>query len=114
MDLVTLGLSKKYTEDTVIGLGAIKGAPATIFKIEKVDGGNNITFSWTANDGSKTETQTIFVADGPRGPQGPKGEPGKDGGVRTVNGLGPDANGNVEIETTEGAVLYTPQILTNE
>ena len=36
MDLMTLGLSKKYTEDTVIGLGAIKGAPATISKIEKV------------------------------------------------------------------------------
>lgn len=85
MDLVSLGLSKKYTEDTVIGLGAIKGAPATISKIEKVDGGNNVTFSWTANDGSKTESQTVFIADGekgevgPQGPVGPKGESGKDG-----------------------------------
>ena len=73
MDLITLGLSKKYTEDTVIGLGAIRGASATISKIEKVDGGNNVTFSWVANDGSKIETQTIFIADGEKGAVGPQG-----------------------------------------
>lgn len=39
------------------------------------------------------------------------------GNVRTVNGVKPDANGNVEIETggaAEGAVLYTEQDLTDE
>ena len=88
MDLISLGLSKKYTEDTAIGLGAVKGAPATIEKIEAVEGGNNVTFLWTGTDGTQ-QRQTLFVANGqkgeagpqgPRGEKGEKGEPGEGGG----------------------------------
>ena len=31
-----LAASQKYTEETVIGLGALKGAPCTIKQIEEV------------------------------------------------------------------------------
>lgn len=87
MDLISLGLSKKYTEDTAIGLGAVKGAPATIEKIVAVEGGNNVTFLWTGTDGTQ-QRQTLFVANGqkgetgpagPRGQKGEKGDPGKPG-----------------------------------
>lgn len=35
---------------------------------------------------------------GDTGPQGPKGDPGE-GSVKTVNGVSPDENGNIEVET---------------
>ena len=85
MDLISLGMSKKYTEDTAIGLGAVKGAPATIEKIEEVEGGNKVTFLWTGTNGTQ-QRQSMFVAKGEkgekgeRGERGPKGEPGSGGG----------------------------------
>lgn len=64
-----LAASKKYTEETVIGLGALKGAPCTIKQIEEVkdtDGNviaNKITFEWTATDGT-VKTDSIVVKNG--------------------------------------------------
>ena len=64
-----LAASQKYTEETVIGLGALKGTPCTIKQIEEVkdtDGNviaNKITFEWTATDGT-VETDTITVKNG--------------------------------------------------
>ena len=66
MDLLTLSLAKKYTDDATNGLGAVKGANATIENITPVDGGNNVTFAWTGTDGKK-QTQTMFVANGQDG-----------------------------------------------
>lgn len=56
-------LSKKYTNDTAIALGAVKGAPCTIKSIEPIDGGNKITFEWTGTDGT-TQTSILEVFDG--------------------------------------------------
>lgn len=63
MDIVSLALAKKYTDDTANGLGAVKGSPATVESITAVDGGNNVVFAWTGTDGKK-QTQTMFVANG--------------------------------------------------
>jgi lysophospholipase L1-like esterase len=63
MDIVTLAMAKAYVDETANGLGAVKGSPATIESITKVDGGNEVVFSWTGADGTK-QTQTMFVADG--------------------------------------------------
>ena len=63
MDIITLALSKKYTEDTVIGLGALKGENCTIKSVEKKDGQNIVTFEWTGTDGTKKETK-MYVEDG--------------------------------------------------
>ena len=52
-----------YTEETVIGLGALKGAPCTIKETEHKDGQTKIVFEWTATDETKRDT-TIYVSDG--------------------------------------------------
>ena len=53
MDILTYSLSKKYTEETVVGLGALKGAPCTIKSIVETDIGNVVTFKWTGIDGTE-------------------------------------------------------------
>ena len=63
VSLETLALAKKYTKDTVIGLGAIRGAPCTISRVEEVTDGTEITFQWTGIDGT-VQTRTIKVQDG--------------------------------------------------
>lgn len=63
LDIITLAVAEKYTRDTAIGLGAVKGAPCTISKIEEVTDGTEITFKWTGDDGS-TNTRKIKVEDG--------------------------------------------------
>lgn len=59
----TLALAKKYTKDTVIGLGAIKGANCTVSNSSTTTGGTNVTFRWEGTDGT-IQTRTIFVKDG--------------------------------------------------
>lgn len=63
MDIVTLALAKKYTRDTVIGLGALKGANCIVKSIEKSNGRNTVTFEWTGTDGTK-QTREMYVDDG--------------------------------------------------
>lgn len=82
MDLVTLGLAKKYT-DQVAGFGVV--GPQ-------------------GPQGPKGDTGP----QGPAGPQGPKGEQGKDGGVRTVNRQTPDENGNVQV-SNDFTITYEEQ-----
>ena len=62
MDITTLSLAKKYVDETAKGLGAVKGANATIESITRVEGGNNVVYAWTGADGTK-QTQAMFVAD---------------------------------------------------
>lgn len=63
MDIVSYILSKSYTDKTVIGLGAIKGANCTIQNVVHENGKTIITFQWTANDDT-TQTTEIEVLDG--------------------------------------------------
>ena len=63
MDILSYILSKKYTNDTVIGLGAIKGANAIVKNIVHEDNTNIVTFEWTATDGT-IQTQEMIVKDG--------------------------------------------------
>ena len=44
MDVVTYALSKKYTQKSLDGLGALKGANCTIKETKAVDGGTEVTF----------------------------------------------------------------------
>ena len=62
----TYALAKKYTDKTVEGLGAIKGANCVVKETKTVDGGTEVTFEWTGTSGTK-ETTTIFVKNGERG-----------------------------------------------
>ena len=63
MDVVSYALSKRYTDDTVIGLGFLKGANCTIQSAIHEDGKTVITFEWKATDDT-TRTTTIEVLDG--------------------------------------------------
>lgn len=58
-------ISKKYTEDSLIGVGALKGAPCTILSIvdDPSEGTHTVTFEWTDDTGGK-HTETMVVKDG--------------------------------------------------
>lgn len=79
--LTAYALSHNYTDETVIGGGAIKGAPCQIDRIEDIEGGHRVHFKWVLNDGSERTTY-MDVMNGEKGEQGDPGAqglPGKDG-----------------------------------
>lgn len=90
MDKKVLALSKKYTDETVVGGGAIKGKNCTMDPIEDIEGGHRATYRWTLDDGTE-KSQSMDVMDGekgdkgdtgaqgPQGEQGPKGDTGAQG-----------------------------------
>lgn len=61
--IVALLLSKKFTKDTVIGMGAIKGAACQVQSINKVGKTTTITLEWEDNVGV-VHTQPFDVEDG--------------------------------------------------
>ena len=67
--IIAYALSKKYTQKSLDGLGALKGAPCVIKETKTVEGGTEVTFEWTGISGA-TETQTILVKNGEDGEQG--------------------------------------------
>lgn len=60
----TLVLARKYTKDSILGLGALEGAPCTIKSITKANGINTVTFEWTGEDRVTKNTSEMLVADG--------------------------------------------------
>ena len=66
MDIISYILAKKYTDNTVDGMGALKGAPCTVKSIENITGGKRITLEWESNSGVK-QTQSFDVIDGKDG-----------------------------------------------
>ena len=63
LEILTLGSSKTYTRESLLGLGAVKGAPCTIKSITEVDGGQKVTFEWTGTSGTK-QTSEMTVKNG--------------------------------------------------
>lgn len=84
MDPATFILSKKFTTESLLGGGAVKGAPATIQSITPVEGGNEVTFEWALSDGT-LKTQKMFVENGTDGKDGQNGIDGKDGESVALN-----------------------------
>lgn len=72
VDKLTLAVARKYTDQTVIGGGAIKGKNCTIKSITDITGGHRLTFEWTLDDES-TLTGTMDVMNGEPGPTGDDG-----------------------------------------
>ena len=60
---VALKQAKKYTEESLNGAGALKGAPCTIKSTQTVDDGTRVVFEWTDNSGN-IQTSSIFVKNG--------------------------------------------------
>ena len=65
-------LSKKYTKQSLDGVGALKGAPCTIKSTTETDEGTIVVFGWTGNNGITQET-TILVKNGKAGEKGADG-----------------------------------------
>ena len=63
MDIISYILSRKYTDNSIVGLGAIKGANCTVKDIVHQDGINTVTFEWVGTDGT-TKTRDMIVYDG--------------------------------------------------
>lgn len=85
MELTTLSVAKGYTDETVIGGGAIKGKNCKIQSITDIEGGHKVTFSWTLDDDVTVLTSSMNVMDGAEGPKGNDGAPGADGiGIKNV------------------------------
>jgi len=76
MDLLTFALSRSYTDETVIGGGAIKGKNCTISSITEITGGHRINFLWTLDDDTE-KTAYLDVMDGEKGDDGAPGQQGK-------------------------------------
>ena len=69
MDVTSYILAKRYTDESLKGAGALKGASCQIKDVTPVEGGNNVIFEWVYSDGSKGE-KILFVRDGGDGENG--------------------------------------------
>lgn len=85
MDIATLAAAKRYTNETVIGMGALKGAPCQVKSIVSVNGGSEVTLSWTATDGTVKENSFV-VHDGV-----------------SIVGFSVDNSNNLIVELSDGA-----------
>lgn len=56
-------LLKKYVDDTLVGMGALKGAPCEVQSINKVNGTTTVTLKWTDTAGT-VHTQSFDIEDG--------------------------------------------------
>ena len=68
-DVEIIGMLKTYIQQTLVGMGALKGAPCTVKSVEEDPGVHVITLEWTDNDGNK-QTKAITVLDGTNGTDG--------------------------------------------
>lgn len=75
LEILTLGSSKTYTKESLLGGGAVVGKNVTISSITPIDGGNRVTFSYTLDNGT-VKTSTMDVMDGKDGQQGVDGVDG--------------------------------------
>ena len=69
IDTVTLAVAKAFTKESLDGMGALKGANATIASTNKENGTTTIVFEWTGISGQKEQT-SITIEDGIKGDPG--------------------------------------------
>lgn len=75
MDVVVLGVLKKYIQETLVGMGALKGAPCQVKDIVNADGSHTITLKWV-DDESVSHESSFTVKDGKDGTDGQDGTDG--------------------------------------
>ena len=63
LSAVTYALSKKYTDESLIGMGALKGAPCKVKSVTKENGQNVVTLSWTDDLNVEHESK-VYIKDG--------------------------------------------------
>lgn len=100
IDLKTLAAAKTYTDESLLGGGAIKGANAVIAQIKRGATENEVVFEWTLADGSK-QTDSIIVKNGKDGEKGKDGEQGETG--VSIVGAHFNSNGKIVFELSDGS-----------
>lgn len=63
MDILSYILSRQFTKQSLIGMGALKGSPCQVKNVVHQDGINTVTFEWEGTDGT-TKTRDMVVYDG--------------------------------------------------
>lgn len=91
--IVAYILSKKFTKDTVIGMGAIRGAACQVQSINKVGKTTTVTLKWEDNAGV-THTQSFNIEDG------------VDVSNATIK-----ADGHLEVTLSDGSVIDCGKVL---
>lgn len=89
MDIISFAKSKSYTDETVVGAGALKGVPCQIKSIEDIEGGHRVTFLWVDNSDVE-HTDTMDVMNGEKGDKGDKGDQGTPGSGGTIGQYDPE------------------------
>lgn len=56
-------IAKNYVDKTLVGMGALKGAPCRVASVIKQDGQNIVTLEWTDADGN-VSSSVMIVKDG--------------------------------------------------
>ena len=104
IDAKTYALSKKYTDDSIAGGGAIKGKNCTMDPITAIEGGHRATYRWTLDDGTE-KSQSMDVMDGEKGDTGTSiTEITADGNFLVIT-LSDGTTARVEIPTVEANAL---------
>lgn len=90
LNILTLAMAKKYTDNSLAGAGAVAGVPCQIQSITPITGGNRVTFLWVDNN-NVSHTSTLDVMNGLKGEKGDKGDTGAQGpqgeqGIQGVQG----------------------------
>lgn len=63
MDLIVYSLLKKYIKKSLVGMGALKGAPCQVQSVEKIDGATTVTLKWKDNE-DVNHTTSFDIDDG--------------------------------------------------
>lgn len=61
MDAITYAMAKKYTDDSLVGVGALAGAPCTVDSVTDITSsgaviGQKTTFAWEDSNGDEHTT----------------------------------------------------------
>lgn len=94
--IIALLLSKKFTKDTVIGMGAIRGAACQVQSINKVGKTTTVTLKWEDNTGG-IYTQPFEIEDGADGV--------------SVSNATINASGNLILTLSDGSTIDCGKVL---
>lgn len=103
-DVEIIGMLKTYIAQTLVGMGALKGANCRIKDIAKSGNLNTVTFIWTDTDGTSKES-TMLVYDGAKGDKGDTGNTGATGATGPAGSDGFSPTITVKTSTDSTYVL---------
>ena len=87
IDITTYAILKRYIDESLIGIGALKGAPCEVQGIHKADDITTVELKWEDTTGA-VHTQTFDIADG-----------------ISVVGAEVDVSGDLIINLSDGSII---------